>query len=461
MRRPLSLALRLTLLFGIASAVVFSTFGWIVIRSIEHHFEIEDVKELSVTALAAERALAALPKDQGYSALETRFDDLIVGHHGASLYLFDQDKRPLFASTGPDLATFIQIAMPGGDDESVHIWGDAAHTYRILLRRIGQQDHILAVAVAIDHHLRFLEDFRQTLWLMIAGSISLMGLMGWIAVRRGHAPLHEIVTTIRHLSAQQLDTRLDPNKVPAELADLAASFNDMFARIEESFQRLSNFSADIAHELRTPVTSLLTQTQVALSQARTPDAYREILYSNIEEYERMARMIGDMLFLAQADHGLTIPDATEVDLGNEVRALFDYYEAWAEERGVTLSLEGAACIPGDRLMLRRALGNLLSNAIRHTPAGAAVRVHIDTGAKDKISILVENPGTIPAGHLAKLFDRFYRVDASRQRGGEGAGLGLAIVKSIVAAHGGTVVANTRADHVQFRITLPVRAQSAT
>ncbi|WP_147075008.1 ATP-binding protein, partial [Sulfuriferula plumbiphila] len=195
---------------------------------------------------------------------------------------------------------------------------------------------------------------------------------------------------------------------------------------------------------------------------RSIDEYREILYSNLEEYERMAQMIGDMLFLAQADNGLLKPSLANVDLAAEVRTLFDYFEAWAEERGVALALKGApANVPGDRLMLRRALSNLLSNAIRHTPSDQAVQVRLET-CTDGTRVVVDNPGKeIPPQHLPRLFDRFYRVDSSRYRQGDGAGLGLAIVKAIVDAHGGTVTAISTNGRTQFQITLPNTATPST
>jgi two-component system heavy metal sensor histidine kinase CusS len=292
-------------------------------------------------------------------------------------------------------------------------------------------------------------------------SIAIMSLMGWIAVRQGHAPLREIVARIRRISANKLNRGVPPESVPRELSDLAVSFNDMLLRVDEAFQRLSHFNADIAHELRTPITNLMTQTQVALSRARAVDEYREILYSNMEEYERMAQMIGDMLFLAQADSGACKAEATVVNLAAEVRALSEYYEGWAEERGVALKLEGAAQVTGDRLMLQRALGNLLSNAIRHTPAGRTVHVKLSTSDDGSVSITVENPGAqIPPEHLPKLFDRFYRVDPSRQRSGEGAGLGLAIVKSIVGAHGGKIGVTSVGGRTTFQINLPDAAALA-
>jgi two-component system heavy metal sensor histidine kinase CusS len=197
---------------------------------------------------------------------------------------------------------------------------------------------------------------------------------------------------------------------------------------------------------------------VALSSARDNNEYKEVLYSSLEEYERMAQMVGDMLYLAQAENGLLTPGRESVDLGDETHGLFDYFEAWAEERGVSLAQTGSATVPGDRLMLRRALSNLLSNAIRHTPPGQTVRVSLAMHG-DKAVVAVENPGPeIPAEHLPRLFDRFYRVDPSRQRKGDGAGLGLAIVKSIIDAHGGSIKVASANQATRFQLTLPALAE---
>lgn len=470
LRRPFSLALRLTLLFSVAAATVFPAFGWVISQSMEHHFVTQDSDELKVIVHAVEEVLSGIRETDDPEQLAQRFDDILVGHHNASLYIATQHSRILFASPVPDLSNIIKTAEWDTGGERVHRWRDAGTMYTIMVKSMNRGEPVtdrpftLAIAVPFDDHQHFLVAFRRTLWLMIASSIIVMGLMGWIAVRQGHAPLHDIVARIRRISAKELNARLPPEGVPHELRDLAVAFNDMLQRVDEAFHRLSNFNADIAHELRTPVTNLMTQTQVVLSRARTLDEYREILYSNMEEYERMAQMVGDMLFLAQTDNRSRIEHVERLDLAGEVRALFDYYEGWAEERGVALELEGTATITGDRLMLRRALGNLLSNAIRHTPAGGIVRVIITTSDGDGTHIVVENPGSeIPPEHLPKLFDRFYRVDASRQRGDgdDGIGLGLAIAKSIITAHGGEVNVASTAGMTSFRITLPTPDRDRT
>jgi len=456
MKRPTSLTLRLTLLFSAVAAVVLLTFGWIIERSLGEHFLREDSKEIRVIAQMVERTLSTLPPDHDLTHIKQRFTDMLVGHHDALLLITDARGQRLYSSPGPDFALIPQPSS-GLKQGVLQQWSDGKHNYRVFIQQVtgnSNAPYNVTIAVATDFHLDFLTGFRYTLWLMIACGIIVTGIMGWFVVRHGHRPLHTIVDQISHISANALNTRLNPEAVPAELTELAISFNELLQRLEEAFSRLANFSADIAHELRTPVTNLMTQTQVALSQARDAEAYQEILYSNMEEYERMAQMIGDMLFLAKADNARHPPHTEEIDLKSELLNLFDFYGAWVEECHVALTLAGDAHVRGDRLMLRRALSNLLSNAIRHTPAGNSVEVKLSY-AKNDVLIVVQNPGTpIPAEHLDKIFDRFYRTDPSRQRSGEGAGLGLAIVKSIVEAHGGTIVATSNETSTQFRISLP-------
>ena len=272
------------------------------------------------------------------------------------------------------------------------------------------------------------------------------------------APIREMTNVARSVTASRLHDRLPTAALPRELVDLAAAFNAMLSRLEDSFRRLSEFSSDLAHELRTPIASLMTQTHVALSRTRSAEEYREVLYSNSEEYERLARMITDMLFLAKSDHGLIAPRSETVDLASEVRELFEFYDALAEDQEVSLAITGVGTVVGERLMIRRAISNLLSNAINHTPRGGCVNVRIDHAENGGIQLSMENQGEgIAAEHLPRIFDRFYRVDPSRQRSTDGAGLGLAITKSIVAAHKGTVHAFSEGGLTRFQIVFPAPA----
>jgi len=462
-RRPASLALRLTVSIGMVITIVLLTFGWIVERSINTHFAQQDVDELNAVVQSVTQSLSEQQLGETNEVLNRRLASAVSGHHNAQFRLSDFDGNVIYASPNSDLDSFTRLAsiVKEIDVDSVSIWRDKEQTYRGAVvqlmpnNNVSTQPLTLAVATGINFHLHYLESFRSYLRLITAVACLIAILATWLAVYRGHAPIRRISREIRRIKSNQLHIRLAPDTVPVELTELAVSFNDMLNRIEGVFRRLSNFSADIAHELRTPITNLKTQTEVALSQARSVDQYREILYSNLEEYERMAKMVGDMLFLAQADNKLLKPELVVVDLAAEVRSLFEYFEAWAEERMVALVLLGPELgVQGDRLMIRRALSNLLSNAIRNTPKAGTVTVSVSS-TPDKAVLRVENPASaILPEHLPHLFDRFYRPDASRQRSGEGAGLGLAIVKSIVEAHGGSINVSTSDNLITFEITLP-------
>lgn len=455
-RPPISLALRLTLLIGGAISLLLLAFGWGIERAVEGHFVAQDAEELEVVAQSISKTLDALPASADTATRRARLAGAVQGHHGMYYLVADADGRTLFATPGPDLerASRQWTNAPRIAPTYLTSWSDERGQFRGLAVQLPGKQFRAVIARDRGGHEHFLVDFRQSVWLATSLASLMAVAITWFGVHRGLRPLREVSGRISGISANQLHLRIDPVTVPIELRELATSFNVMLERIEQDFRRLSNFSADIAHELRTPVTNLLTQTQVLLSKERNTHAYREVHYSNLEEYERMAKMIGDMLYLAQTDNQLIKPDLANVDLAREVRDLFDYFEPWAEERQIQLSLEGACSqVKGDRLMLRRALSNLLSNAVRYTSAGRKITVSLQNRGLN-VLVRVANPGPAITGeHLPHLFDRFYRVDPSRQRNGDGAGLGLAIVKSIVEAHGGTVSASCVDGLIAFDVLL--------
>jgi two-component system heavy metal sensor histidine kinase CusS len=416
MMRSRSITFRLTLFFSTASTAVLIVIGYLIGALVEAHFEQLDLIELDGKLELVRHTLGEVRTAAGMAVMHARLSDALVGHHGLSVAVVGAERKLLFESPGAAFPAALIEGRPAEDSsgraEPV-VWEQDGQGYRGIAGTAvtgieGQPPVTVAVAVNTEHHRMFMQAFHQRLWLAITASVVLTALLGWIAARRGLAPVREMADVAQGISANRLGERLPPQSVPPELSDLAIAFNDMLARLEGSFRRLSDFSSDLAHELRTPVSNLMTQTQVTLSKTRSAEQYREALYSNLEELERLARMIADMLFLAKADNGLIVPNSETVDLAAEVRDLFGFYEALAEEHGVHLALAGAGSIPGDRLMIRRALSNLLSNAIRHTPRDGSARVLIDQRESGEIQLRVENPGEdIAPEHLPRLFDRFY------------------------------------------------------
>ncbi len=457
-----SITVRLTLLFALASTSVLLLLALIIGALVERHFEEQDMDLLTGKLEFIRHALEKVRSPQDLDSLAQQLDDSLVGHHGLAVQVLSPAGSVLFLTAG---AEFPDTLLKSASGKALHpaVWKTSEQQrFRGIAAAVptGIEEAppaIVAVATDMSVHEHFMLSFQIALWSVVAFAALATGLLGWGAARRGLAPLRAIRQEAAGIDARRLHYRLSSESVPVELAELAKTLNAMLTRLEDSFRRLSDFSSDLAHELRTPVSNLLTQTQVTLSQPRSADQYRDILASNAEEFERLSRMISDMLFLAKSDNDLIVPNREPIDLGDEVRGLFEFYEALAEEKGIGLSCAGSAVALGDRLMLRRAINNLLSNAVRHTPRGGCVMIRIDDAGDGTVKLSVENTGdTIPAEHLPRLFDRFYRVDASRQRFSEGAGLGLAITRSILRAHGGDAAVYSRNGTTRFDLIIPRR-----
>ncbi|MFC0710184.1 heavy metal sensor histidine kinase [Azorhizophilus paspali] len=414
--RPLSLGTRLSLLFAACSAAVSLLAGLFFNQASEAHFVELDRQRLA-GELAVLRGLLDGVADQ--ADLPGRLPAVreeLARHPELSLHIIGGDGHLWFDS------------LPDSDPAAL----------RTLEARNADGTR-LVVRLNIAHHRHFLEDMQRMIWFGVGLSALATALLGAWAVRRSLRPLRRMGEVAGGISASSLTTRLEQDRQPAELAELAQAFNAMLARLEDAFARLSAFSADIAHELRTPLSNLLTQTQVTLSRPRALEEYREALHSNLEELQRLAQMVADMLLLAKADHGLLLPNREPLTLGTEIDTLLDYFAPLAEDAGIHLERRGDAQLMADRGMLLRALSNLLDNALRFTPAGGEIRLEL-TGTPSRLRLEVGNSGpAILPEQLPKLFDRFYRVDPARREGdGEHAGLGLALARSIVRAHGGEI-----------------------
>src|SRR5208337_5017653 len=341
----------------------------------------------------------------------------------------------------------------------------------------GAEFDTIQVAINVSQKELLLARYRFWFWVILLATFAIFPLIGYQIARHGIRPVEEMATTARHISSTNLRERILPEGYPFELASLAGTFNQMLDRLEESFERISRFSADIAHDLRTPVNNIRGEAEVALARARGADEYRNVIESCLEEAVRLSDLIGDLLFLARAESPLTHLRRERVDIGELLGGVREYYEASAADSGVSLTttVAGEPLIAElDRTLLQRAVGNLVSNALAHTPPGGTVVLGagVDSLKKDSsstdvsdtdsstIRIEVSDTGVgIPAEALPRVFDRFFRVDSSRSQGSGGTGLGLAIVQSIALLHGGKVEVSSQLGH-GTRVTLHMPNSSA-
>jgi two-component system heavy metal sensor histidine kinase CusS len=444
----LSLASRLALLFAACTAVVSLLAGVLFNRASEAHFIELDQQQLDSQLVALRSTLQGVNSPALFAQREQQL----------RVELNRQPELALRITAGgqPWLDDAPGVTLPEGP--GLHSLQNAGTDYRVynVPLMAGQPDSPqLSLVLDITHHQHFLQRMQHLIWLTVGLSALATALLGAWAARSGLRPLRRMGEVAASVSAHSLTQRLPQQQMPAELAELAQAFNAMLGRLDDAFQRLSAFSADIAHELRTPLSNLLTHTQVILTQPRPLEDYREALHSNLEELQWMAQLVNDMLYLAKADHGLLVPKREPLALADEVEALLEFFALLAEDAQVSLVREGSAQTAGDRGMLRRALSNLLDNALRFTPAGGQVRVRMVEGVRG-VTVTVENSGEgIPADVLPRVFDRFYRADPARREGSsEHAGLGLAITQSIVRAHGGRIFCESEPGWTRFVIELP-------
>ena len=315
------------------------------------------------------------------------------------------------------------------------------------------------LAVDVSQTEALLARFRFWFWAILLATFVLFPFVGYRIARQGIRPVEAMANTARHISSTNLRERIHPEGYLFELASLARTFNQMLDRLEDSFARISQVSADIAHDLRTPVNNIRGEAEVALIRERSAGEYREVIESNLEEAVRLSDLIGDLLFLARAESPLTHLRRERVDVGALLCGLREYYEATAADAGVTLTTslgDTPVLAELDRTLMQRAVGNLVSNALSNTPPGGAVTLSCRSDPSS-IHIRVSDSGIgIPADALPRVFDRFFRVDSSRSQGSGGTGLGLAIVKSIVELHGGQVeIASEPGQGTQVALRIPI------
>ena len=322
----------------------------------------------------------------------------------------------------------------------------------------------IEIAINVAQEEALLRRYRFWFWAILLVTSIVFPLVGYKIARHGVRPVEEIAAMARRITSTNLRERIRAEGYPSELACLAETFNAMLVRLEESFEQISRFTADIAHDLRTPVNNIRGEAEVALARARTVEEYRDVLESSLEEAIRLSDLIGDLLFLARAESPLTDLRRQPVNVGELLSAVREYYETTASNCGISLIAtagEEAMTAPLDRPLMLRAVSNLVSNAIAHTSRGGSVTLEA-FAADAQIAIQVSDTGAgIPTEALPRVFDRFFRVDPSRSRNSGGAvsggtGLGLAIVQSIMTLHGGSAAITSqlgRGTRVTLRVPL--------
>jgi two-component system heavy metal sensor histidine kinase CusS len=440
---PRSIATQLVLLFTLCAALLLScglgTFYWIVVR---HAFE-EDNAVLS-DKLAAIRA--DLKQPDGINTVDRELKNRRRGEPTVYWIRIIQPEGVVETET-PEMN---HLLPPNIFPLATSAGSVAAKDYRkngslfSLLETkeiVNGQPHTLQIAQDRSSDERFRKQFRTLLALVLAPGLIASALIAVTVTRRGLRPLAKMRRMFERVQPAHLNERIDPERWPTELRPLAASFDEMLGRLEDSFTRLSQFSADLAHELRTPIGNMLGEAQVALTRERSSDEYRAVIESTAAECERLSGIIDNLLFLARAESAEQQIARSSFNARAAIEKIVSFYQTLAEDRHVAITCDGNADIFADPILFNRAVGNLIDNALRFTPDNGKIEIKIhDLGDNVEISVTDNGLGIAPE-HLSRVFDRFYRADPSRSSGGTG--LGLALVRSIVDLHGGAAAIQSK------------------
>lgn len=444
-RQTDSLAFQLSVLVAGVALVVFAGVGVYLYQSLAAQLEERDDAELIerltlMRHLVEESASVAVIRADPHRFIDS------TGFHGEMLLDLRTERGDSVIGGGLDKVpeqhlALVPVERAAASSDMHTIRGAHAQSLRSIAAwgKAGD-DSLVKIRLARNISAReaLLSAYRLKVYAAIVVGAVLTALMGYAFIWRGLGKVRSLARQAEKVTANQLQLRLDATTAPAELRELASAFNEVLDRLERSFDKLSQFSADLAHDMRTPLNNLMVQTQVMLSQPRSSEEYEHLLNSNHEEFERLSRMVESMLFLARADHNEIALSLETVDLAGELDRLAEYFEGPAADAGLTIVIRADGKVFADPSLFRRAVGNLVSNALRYTPAGQVIALEAEHSARGT-TVRVANPGPgIAAQHLPHLFDRFYRSDASRASTSLSAGLGLAIVQSIMTLHHGQV-----------------------
>ena len=433
-----SIAWQLILLFTMATSLLLAcglgVFYAIVIR----HAFAED------NAVLADR-VAALRADL-HETGATRFAEELNGHNAGEhtaywIRMLDSQGRTYAETPGMDRLLPPEIFPPPQKSASIigspkdYRRGSKLFSLVTLNEESGSQPYTLQVAQDRSSDERVERNFAVLFIMVLSGSVLASAFIAVIVTKRGLRPLQEMTQSLARIGPTHLKEQVIPAEWPRELKPLAIAFDDMLKRLDDSFTRLSQFSADLAHELRTPIANMIGEAQVALTRDRTAAEYRETIESTVGECERLSRIVDNLLFVARADAAREPIARKRFDGRAAVQKIAAFYQTIADDRHIAISCSGEGQIYADPDLFERAVGNLLDNALRFTPENGSIQIVLSERNADFEVAVRDNGSGIAPEHLPRVFDRFYRAESSR--GSDGAGLGLALVKSIVDLHGGS------------------------
>ena len=437
-----SIATELVLLFTVAAAIVLGAalggLYWLVVR----HAFTED-NEVFADRI---RLLRIELHDQDGLATVAQESKGALSAESPAYWLRILDRSSRIEAETPRMNKYLPTEVFPAPNESSFITprdfrsGDRMFSLVTIPEIINNQPYIIQIAQDRSNDEQFRRTFGMLLLVTLAIGTVAFAVIAITVARRGLRPLREMTWRMGRVGPAQLHERVTDVGWPREIQPLAIAFDDMLARLHGSFTRLSQFSADLAHELRTPVANMLGEAQVALTRARGAEEYREIIESSVTECERLASIVDNLLFLARSEAADDQIQRRVFDGAAALAKIAGFYEPIAEEQQVKITCQASGEIYADPMLFERALNNVVENALRYTPAGGAVSISMNSAAAGtEITVADTGCGMAPE-HLPHVFDRFYRADSSRSS--KGTGLGLAIVKSIVHLHGGTVTAHS-------------------
>lgn len=441
-----SLQRRLTLALGLIALLASLAAGLTLYWALQREVRRQEVTEAAGKAELIAHLIGMQP--QNLRALAVQLDDMTAGHGNLAVWL-EADGQIRYGGNAPSWQ-----ARQGNEVDVQDARGTLLHGVRVPLDAHGLPGASLTVAISTGAGSRFLYAYGSALALICALWVGLTIVLSAWAIRRSLAPMRRLSAQAAALGPDHLERRLPEAGTDRELHDLVTALNRTLERLQQAYQQMEAFNANVAHELRTPLATLINGAQLALSAPRQADELRDTLSSSLEELEDMKTLINDLLFLARADSGERAADPAPVDLVQEARRVAEFFEPALEAQGLSLHIEGQAQACANANLLRRALVNLVANAIRACAPQGTVRIVCEMLPDGSARLSVHNPGTpIAATDLPHLFERFYRAGSPQRTRGEGHGLGLAIVRAIARMHGGTVHARSTPALTDIGLTL--------